>query len=62
MRLVRNPAPVRVEARANWGHTSASGVSGLAFLNDDQRLVSVGGTCVFVWRSDRKQLAEPCTV
>lgn len=49
--LVRNPAPVGAKARANWGHTSASGVSGLAFLYDDRRLISVGGTCVFVWRS-----------
>jgi len=54
VRLVRNPAPAGAEARTNWGHTSASGVSGLSFLHDDRRLVSIGGTCVFVWRYVRK--------
>lgn len=50
IRVMRNPAPLGGEARMNWGHKSASGVSGISFLCDDRRLVSVGGTCVFVWR------------
>ncbi|CAM9762593.1 unnamed protein product, partial [Hapterophycus canaliculatus] len=32
--LLRNPAPLGAKARMNWGHTSTSGVSGLAFLCD----------------------------
>ncbi|CAM9891815.1 unnamed protein product [Ectocarpus sp. 12 AP-2014] len=54
IRVMRNPAPLGGEARMNWGHKSASGVSGLSFLCDDRRLVSVSGTCVFVWRHVRR--------
>ncbi|CAM9489991.1 unnamed protein product, partial [Ectocarpus fasciculatus] len=54
IRVMRNPAPFGGDARTSWGHKSASGVSGMSFLCDDRRLVSVGGTCVFVWRHVRR--------
>lgn len=56
--LVRNPAPEKAKARANWGHTADSGICGLTFLCDDQHLVSVGSACIFVWRCAQNTTVE----
>lgn len=56
--LARSPAPDGATTRENWGHSTANGIPALSFLCDDHRLVSAGGTCVFVWRYVRVSAAE----